>query len=74
MISSRDSARKRQKQLKTSFVLASRTKRNLALLFTIVHVKTDLTLPVLRLSIPEGFSTSDEIFTAEAASTEEVYH
>jgi len=33
-----------------------------------------LTLPVLRLSIAEGFSTSDEIFTVEAASTEEVYH
>jgi hypothetical protein len=29
---------------------------------------------MLRLSIPEGFSTSDEIFTVEAASTEEVYH
>jgi hypothetical protein len=25
-------------------------------------------------SIAEGFSTSDEIFTVEAASTEEVYH
>jgi hypothetical protein len=29
---------------------------------------------MLRLSIPEGFSISDEIFTVEAASTEEVYH
>jgi hypothetical protein len=33
-----------------------------------------LTLPVLRLSIPEGFSITDEIFTVEAASTEEIYH
>jgi hypothetical protein len=33
-----------------------------------------LTLPVLRLSIAAGFSTSDEIFTVEAASTEEVYY
>jgi len=29
---------------------------------------------MLRLSIPEGFSISDEIFTVEAASTEEIYH
>jgi len=29
---------------------------------------------MLRLSIAEGFSISDEIFTVEAASTEGVYH
>jgi hypothetical protein len=33
-----------------------------------------LTLPVPRLSIAQGFSTSDEIFTVEAAATEEIYH
>ena len=29
---------------------------------------------MLRLSIAEGFSISDEIFTVEAASTEDVCH